>query len=297
MRYLVQTLQLSAVDLRQQAGAVPLDGQLELVLRLRDGVDFKLVESWVKTGVGISDPVRTRTAFDFLFVLKAEPILFAPPHFHRAFFLLFFFPTTQAQAMGKLHSLHMDDKVVLGTGPYADLRRIYATSPPRLLKYLSVQQQGTLKREAYCRSLVHWLLRLCSVSEGFSLTMANIWCEKLPLASPQTPEWMQQLFLSKCLATSAMLRHERAILPLWSLMTTDGYITKTLRMDLRKLYITLLGLPQFKDEFAVTYASIYPVVADDICSGVRGRTICPGEGNYCPVSLVRHLFGFDLILK
>ena len=53
------TLQLSAADLRRQAGVAPLtDGDLELVLRLRDGVGLSLVEGWIKTLVGPNDHVR-----------------------------------------------------------------------------------------------------------------------------------------------------------------------------------------------------------------------------------------------
>ena len=45
-----------------------------------------------------------------------------------------------------------------------------------------------------------------------------------------------------------------------------------LRSVLHTLYIRLLGLPAFKDQFAVDYAGVYPLVASDICAGVR--TVC-----------------------
>jgi hypothetical protein len=54
-----------------------------------------------------------------------------------------------------------------------------------------------------------------------------------------------------------------------------------LRSKLHTLYIRLLGVPAFKDQFAVDYACVYPLVARDICTGVR---LCSSHSPTVPQS-------------
>ena len=155
--------------------------------------------------------------------------------------------------------------------PHTDLSFLHTIRNHDKVNYLRVQRRGTLQRELHCTRVLKWLLNLCDVSEGFVLTLASVLSEEIHISSDVVPRWMRELILAKCSQTNAKLRDNGTISLLWSLMCTEGHTTLNLRDNLHKVYISLFGLPSFKDRFAVAYGCIYPIVAEDVCTGVRGN--------------------------